>query len=181
MAGMQVSICAGFPSSWTHLTLTFRCSEFTCVKAENVIPFSSTLDWSILGGVGEMLQTTYGSLSIGLDGKKGQSILIRGGTSSIGMATAILAKQFGMTVLSTSRTETKARALEEVGVDYVLIDDGNVAAQVRAIIPEGVHCALELIGTDALPDTLKACKVKGVVCFTGMLSNHWTVKDFYPM
>lgn len=128
-----------------------------------------------------MLQTTYGSLEIGMDGKKGQSILIRGGTSSIGMATAVLAKQRGMTVFSTSRTERKTDVLKKAGVDHVLIDDGKIAEKVRAIIPEGVDCALELIGTDALPDTLKACKVKGVTCFTGMLSNNWTVKDFYPM
>jgi NADPH2:quinone reductase len=128
-----------------------------------------------------MLQTSYGSLTLGLDGQKGQSILIRGGTSSIGMATAVLAKQLGMTVFSTSRTEGKAAALKKIGVDHVLIDDGNVVAKVRDVVPEGVNCALELVGTDALPDTLKACREKGVVCFTGMLSNHWTVKDFYPM
>jgi NADPH2:quinone reductase len=39
---------------------------------------------------------------------------------------------------------------------------------------------LELIGTPTLPDTLRATRVHGVVCFTGMLSNEWTVKDFYP-
>ena len=31
------------------------------------------------------------------------------------------------------------------------------------------------------PDTLAATKVHGVVCFTGMLSNVWTVRDFYPI
>jgi len=32
-----------------------------------------------------------------------------------------------------------------------------------------------------LPDTLRATAIHGVVCFTGMLSNQWTVKDFYPI
>jgi NADPH2:quinone reductase len=128
-----------------------------------------------------MLHTTWGSLDVGMDAKNGQSILIRGGTSSIGMATAVLAKQLNMTVFSTTRNKKKSDALKRVGVDHVLIDDGDVAAQVRAIAPEGVDCAIELIGTDALPDTLKACKVKGVTCFVGMLSNQWTVKNFYPM
>jgi len=128
-----------------------------------------------------MLQTSYGSLVVGLDVGKGKSILIRGGTSSIGMCAAVLAKQMGMTVFSTTRSEKKTAALKKIGVDHALIDDGNIAAQVRAIAPDGVDSALELIGTDVLPDTLRACKVKGVTCFTGMLSNQWTVKDFYPM
>jgi NADPH2:quinone reductase len=112
-------------------------AEYTCVPAAQVIAFRSDLDWSILGAVPEMLQTSNGSLSIGLDAQPGQSILIRGGTSSIGMATAVLA--------------------------------------------DGVDAALELIGTPTLPDTLRATRLHGTVCFTGMLSNQWIVRDFYPI
>ena len=156
-------------------------AEYTCVPVRQVVPFSSSLDWAILGAVPEMLQTSHGSLTIGLDAQPGQSILIRGGTSSIGMATAVLAKRLGMTVLSTTRNSNRADALRGVGVDHPIVDDGNVAAQVRAIFPDGVDTALELIGTPTLPDTLRATRVHGVVCFTGMLSNEWTVRDFYPI
>ena len=68
-----------------------------------------------------------------------------------------------------------------LGVDHVLIDNGEVAAQVRAILPEGVDAAIELVDTTTLPDTLRATRVHGTVCFTGMLSDNWTVKDFYPI
>jgi NADPH2:quinone reductase len=156
-------------------------AEYTCVPASQVIAFESDLDWATIGAVPEMLQTSNGSLTIGLDAQHGESILIRGGTSSIGMATAVLAKQRGLTVLSTTRSANKTSALEAVGVDHVIIDDGEVAEKVREIYPEGVDNALELIGTPTLPDTLKATRVHGVVCFTGMLSNEWTVKDFYPI
>ena len=97
------------------------------------------------------------------------------------MATAVLAKRIGMTVLSTTRTTGKAAALTALGVDHVVIDDGRVAHQVRGIVPDGVDAALELVGTPTLPDTLAATRVHGVVCFTGMLSNQWTVPDFYPI
>jgi NADPH:quinone reductase len=156
-------------------------AEYTCVPATQVIAFRSDLDWATLGAVPEMLQTSHGSLSIGLDAQPGQSILIRGGTSSVGMATAVLAKQLKMTVLSTTRNPGKAAALTNIGVDHVLIDDGDLAGQVRAIVPHGVDTALELVGTPTLPDTLRATRVHGVVCFTGMLSNQWTVRDFYPI
>ena len=156
-------------------------AEYTCVPDSQVTGFTSQLDWATLGAVPEMLQTSHGSLTIGLDAQPGQSILIRGGTSSIGMATAVLAKQRDMVVLSTTRSATKTDALSDIGVDHVLIDEGAVAAQVRAILPAGVDCALELIGVPTLPDTLEATRVHGVVCFTGMLSNEWIVKDFYPI
>lgn len=156
-------------------------AEYTCVPAVQVIPFRSDLPWETLGAVPEMLQTASGSLTVGLDAQPTQSILVRGGTSSVGMATAVLAKRHGMTVLSTTRNPDKTDDLSRLGVDHVLIDDGDIAAQVRGILPDGVDTALELVGTPTLPDTLRATRVHGVVCFTGMLSNEWTVRDFYPI
>lgn len=97
------------------------------------------------------------------------------------MAAAILAKRRGLTVLSTTRNESKLGALREIGVDHPLVDGGGVASQVRRHFREGVDAALELIGTPTLPDTLRATRVHGVVCFTGMLSNQWTVEEFYPI
>src|SRR5436190_22034556 len=141
-------------------------AEYTCVPASQVIPFASDLEWSTLGAAPEMLQTAHGSLTIGLDARPEQSILIRGGTSSVGMAAAVLAKQRNMTVLSTTRHANKTPSLTDVGVDHVLIDDGNVEAQVHDILPHGVDTALELVGTPTLPDTLHATRQHGVVCFT---------------
>ena len=156
-------------------------AEYTCVPVAQTIPFTSDLDWATLGAVPEMLQTSHGSLTVGLDAQPGQSILIRGGTSSVGVATAVLARRLGMTVLSTTRNPNRADVLREIGVHHPLVDDGHVAAQVRSLIPDGVDTALELVGTPTLPDTLRATRVHGVVCFTGMLSNQWTVRDFYPI
>jgi NADPH:quinone reductase len=156
-------------------------AEYTCVPATQVIAFSSDLDWATLGAVPEMLQTAYGSMTIGLDAQPGQSILVRGGTSSVGMATAVLAKRRDMIVISTTRSHGKIEFLTKIGVDHVLIDDGSVAKHVRDILPDGVDTALELVGTPTLPDTLAATRLHGVVCFTGMLSNEWIVRDFYPI
>ena len=156
-------------------------AEYTCVPVGQVIPFTSDLDWATIGAIPEMLQTAHGSLTIGLDAEPGQTLLIRGGTSSVGMAAATLAKRRGITVLSTTRNAKKSQALERIGVDHVIIDTGTIAPDVRTIVPEGVDAALELVGTPTLPDTLRATRIHGVVCFTGMLSNEWTVKDFYPI
>lgn len=156
-------------------------AEYTCVPASQVIPFRSDLDWATLGAVPEMLQTAYGSLTVGCDLQPGQSLLVRGGTSSVGMAAAVLAKRSGARVLSTTRTSSKAEALTALGVDDVLVDDGDVATQVRRRLPDGVDAAIELVGTPTLPDTLRATRVHGTVCFTGMLSNEWIVPEFYPI
>ena len=156
-------------------------AEYVLVPAANIIPFTSALDWSVLGAVPEMLQTAHGSLTTGLDAHAGDPILIRGGTSSIGLALAVLAKRRGMTVLSTTRSPARASLLAGVGVDHVLIDDGEIAGAVREIVPGGVDGAVELVGTETLRDTLRAARVHGTVSFTGMLADVWTVPEWYPM
>jgi NADPH2:quinone reductase len=155
-------------------------AELTCVPARQVIPFTSSLPWSVLGAVPEMLQTAYGTLTVGLDMQPGQTLLIRGATSSVGMAATVLAKREGLTVIGTTRNPASAGRLRELGVNHVLIDDGLLAATVREIVPAGVDAALDLVGTPTLMDCLAATRVHGVVCMSGMLSNQWTLPDFYP-
>jgi NADPH:quinone reductase-like Zn-dependent oxidoreductase len=156
-------------------------AEYTCVPAANVLAFSSELDWATLGAVPEMLQTAYGSLTVGLELRAGQTLLIRGGTSSIGMAAAVLAKDRGATVLATTRRRDRFDALRAIGVDHPVQDTGEIEDQVRELVPGGVDAAIELVGTNVLHDTLRATRPGGTVCFTGMLSNEWTLPDFYPI
>jgi NADPH:quinone reductase-like Zn-dependent oxidoreductase len=155
-------------------------AEFTSVPVTQAIPFDSPLPWTTLGAVPETLQTAYGALTVGLDTRPGQTLLIRGGTSSVGLTAAILAKRNGLTVLATTRSEAKADALRAAGVDHVLLDDGAIAPRARDLAPDGVDATLELIGTPTLRDSLQATRVHGVVCSAGYLSNQWIVPDFYP-
>jgi NADPH2:quinone reductase len=156
-------------------------AEYTSVPLSQVIPINTELPWEVVGALPEMLQTAYGSLTIGLDLRPGQSLLIRGGTSSVGLAAAALATQLGATVLATTRRADRVEALRQRGIHHPLLDGGEVTDAVRALFPDGVDAALELVGTPTLPDTLRSTRVHGTVCFIGMVSNEWTVKDFYPI
>ena len=86
-----------------------------------------------------MIQTAHGSLSTGLDLHAGQTLLIRGGTSSVGLAAAALAKDLGATVLATTRRPERAEQLALRGIDHPIIDHGHVADSVREILPNLVE------------------------------------------
>jgi NADPH2:quinone reductase len=156
-------------------------AEFTSVPLAQVIPMSTDLPWEVVGALPEMVQTASGSLTTGLNLQPGQTLLIRGGTSSVGLAAAALAKSTGATVLATTRQPHRIQSLRDHGIDHPLLDTGTIATSVRQLYPDGVDAALELVGTPTLPDTLRCVRVHGTVCFTGLLSNQWIVKDFYPI
>lgn len=156
-------------------------AEYTCVPESQVIPFRSDLDWATVGAVSQMLQAAYGSLTVGLDAQRDQTILVRGGSSSVGMAIAALSRRMGLTIIATTRSEAKVQAMGANGADHVVLDDGEINDLVRSIVPAGVHGAVELVGTTTLRDTLRTVRLHGTVCFTGMLSDEWTVPDFYPI
>lgn len=156
-------------------------AAFALVPLSIVFPFSSQLPWHILGAIPEMFQTVSGSLHQALEIESGETLLIRGGTSSIGLLACQLAKAKGLTVISTTRNADKKKTLLDNGADHVLIDEGNVRDQVRSLYAEGVDKVLELIGTRTLKDSLKCIRPKGMVCMTGILGNEWTMKEFTPM
>jgi NADPH2:quinone reductase len=156
-------------------------AQFTIVPSSQVLAIDTDLPWEIVGALPEMLQTAHGSLTTGLDLRPSQTLLVRGGTTSVGLAAAALARRMGAKVMATTRRAERLTELAARGVDHPLLDGGSVAAAVRELLPDGVDAVLELVGTTTLPDSLRATKVHGTVCFTGMVSDEWTVRDFYPI
>jgi len=149
-------------------------AEVTKVPRSQVMPFESDLPWSVLGALPETYFTAWISIVDELKVGPGQTILVRGGTSSVGMAATSIAKHLGATVIATTRREAKREALERAGVDHVVIDDGSVHAAVLQRAPGGVHGVLELVGSvAAVGDSMQAIRSGGVMCHTGLLGDEW--------
>ena len=126
-----------------------------------------------------MLQTAWGSLFKSLRLAKGDRLLVRGGTTSVGLAAAAIAKNFGAQVAATTRSQSRADLVRSSGAETVHIDTGSIAKQVKQA--GGADKVLELVGTTTLEDSILCANEGGIVCMTGMVGNSWALKDFSPM
>ena len=156
-------------------------AEYTLVPASQAIPVRGDLDWTVFAALPETGLTAWRGLHEGLEARAGEWLLVRGGTSSVGMATIAIAKALGLRTIATTRNPAKRAALEANGANHVVIDDGTIAPAVRKIVPGGVDRVFELIGTVTLKDSLQTLRRQGVCCYAGLLGNEWVLREFSPM
>lgn len=156
--------------------------EFTCVPADQVKVVNTKLPWEQLGALPEMMQTAWGALSESLQLKKEDYLLIRGGTTSVGLAAAALAKSMKLCsfVAVTTRKPEREAMLKANGADEVFIDNGSIAEEVRKRRPEGYSKILDLVGVTVLADSLKCASPGGILCVTGIVCGKWVLENFNP-
>jgi NADPH:quinone reductase-like Zn-dependent oxidoreductase len=156
-------------------------AEYTLVPTKNVFSVETDMSWEKLAAIPETYFTAYGSLFDSLQLNPNDVLLVRGGTSSAGLAAIQLAKSIRAKVLATTRKEEKRQLLKNIGADDVLIEDGTIGTQLKALYPQGFTKILELIGAETLLESMSLLRKHGIVCVTGILGKKATLDNFYPI
>lgn len=156
-------------------------AQYALIPSTQVYPIDNDMKWEELAAVPEMYYTAYASLFNVLRLIKGETILIRGGTSSVGLAALQLAKSVGATVISTSRNKNKLEFLKQHGADFAMLDDADLSEKLFSIFSKGVNKVLELVGTVTLKNSLGMVSENGILCMTGILGGEWEMEGFEPM
>lgn len=157
-------------------------AEYALLPNSLLMPVTTTLPWQVLAALPETYLTAQGSLeALGIGPGGPGRLLIRGGTSSVGMAAASIAAGHGVEVAATTRRPDKIDAVTAAGADHVLLDTGgSLIAGMHAIWPGGPDCVLDLVGADTAVDSLHVVRRGGTVCVAGSLSG-WVIPDLEPI
>ena len=156
-------------------------AEYALLPVSHVFPIESNLDWDELAAIPETFYTAYGSLSLSLQLNHDDTLLIRGGSSTVGIAALQLAKAMGAKVISTTRSEKKADLLRGYGADDVILEGEDFRKRFLEKYPDGATKVLELIGASTLYESLRLTTLHGIVCHTGLLGGVYGLKNFDPI
>ncbi|MCF6304953.1 MAG: zinc-binding dehydrogenase [Rhodobacteraceae bacterium] len=156
-------------------------AEYITVKASNVIKIYSNLGLAKLAALPEAFLTVWGALEKNTQINSGETLLIRGATSSIGLTAITYAKLRGLKVIATSRNSNSRNKLKAMGADYIIIDDGNISEKVKDLFPEGVNNVLEIVGANTVKDSLNSVRPWGQVVVVGLLGGPPVLESFNLM
>lgn len=95
--------------------------------------------------------------------KKGETLLVHGGSSGIGTTAIQLAKAFGARVIATAGSAEKCEACRKLGADVAVNykTEDFVAAAKAATGDKGVDVILDMVGGDYVEKNLKCLALEG--------------------
>ena len=143
--------------------------ELFAVAATNIIPIPDTLDFDQAASVPLVFLTAWHML-VGLAGvRQGQTVLILGGSSGVGIAAIQIAKLFHCRVIATAGNEEKLAKARALGADYGIDHyKQKISDEVRKITSkEGVDIVFEHVGAATWDESMKSLKTGGTLVTCG--------------
>ncbi|RDL34427.1 Uncharacterized protein BP5553_07555 [Venustampulla echinocandica] len=160
-------------------TINGSYAEYTRVSANNVAAVETDLKWEELAAIPESYATAWTTLFRNLELSSSQTLLVRGGTSSLGQAAINLAVNCGARVIATTRNMDKSPMLFELGVQQV-VQEGPQLSE-RLSDAGTIDAVLNLVGNSVLLDSLAIVHRGGRVCLAGFLGGLDPILDFNPL
>jgi NADPH:quinone reductase-like Zn-dependent oxidoreductase len=143
--------------------------ELIAVPAVNVIPIPDSLDFNQAASVPLVFLTAWHML-VGRAGiRLGQTVLVLGAGSGVGIAAIQIAKLFHARVITTAGDEKKLEKARALGADYGIHHyQQKISQEVRKITDkEGVDIVVEHVGAATWDESIKSLKPGGTIVTCG--------------
>jgi NADPH:quinone reductase len=164
-------------------TINGSYAEYTRVRAANVALIESDLPWSDLAALPETYAVAWTCLFRNLNLTAGQTLVLRGATSSLGQAALKMAVAADARVIATARSRERFSMLEELGASRVEVERRDLAAHLAESKAESkqIDAVLDLVGNSTILDSLDMLRRGGTACLAGWLGGLDPIGDFNPL
>jgi len=148
--------------------------EYAKLPEVNVLKIPDNVSFNDAAAV-SMVGMTAWHMLVGRAGiKPGQTVLIMGGTSGVGMAGIQIAKIYNCEVIATAGSKEKMDACLKLGADHVVNHrESEWSKKVREITKkQGVDVIFEHIGKAVFPQEVALLKMGGTLVATGATTGY---------
>jgi NADPH:quinone reductase-like Zn-dependent oxidoreductase len=160
-------------------TINGSYADYTRAPVSNVALIESDLPWAELAAIPETYATAWTCLFRNLEIAQGQTLVIRGGTSSFGQAAIQLAVNAGVRVIATTRKRERFAMLEELGADRVEMEGPDLSQRIAEA--KQLDAVLDLVGNSTILDSLDMLRRGGRACLAGWLGGLDPIANFNPL
>ncbi|MBN3751342.1 zinc-binding dehydrogenase [Paraburkholderia sp. Tr-20389] len=160
-------------------TINGSYAEYTRAPVSNVALIESDLPWAELAAIPETYATAWTCLFRNLDIQAGQTVVIRGATSSFGQAAVNLAVNAGAKVIATTRNPARFAMLEALGASRVELEGPDLSKRIAEA--KQIDAVLDLVGNSVILDSLAMLRRGGRACLAGWLGGLAPIPEFNPL
>ncbi|EXU67864.1 NADPH:quinone reductase [Streptomyces sp. PRh5] len=155
---------------------TGTAAEYTVVPAERAVELPGEAGFDVGASLGVPALTAHRALTVAEDGPRrlgpgaldGKVVLAAGGAGAVGHAVIQLARWAGATVITTISGPEKARLASAAGAHHVInYREGDPAAEIREIAPDGVDIVAEVALGANLALDLAVLRTRGTISTYG--------------
>jgi NADPH2:quinone reductase len=159
-------------------------AEYCAVPAAQCLPWPNGYDAIQAGAVPETAFTVWANLFQSGHLAKGETALIHGGTSGIGVTAIQLAHEFGARVFITAGSAVKCEACLRLGADVAInYQTQDFAAEVKTLTGgKGVDVILDMVGAPYTTRNIRSLGMDGrLVIIAFLQGSKVTDFDFLPV
>jgi len=137
-------------------------AEYCTTPAAWCLPIPDGWTLEQAGGLPENYFTVWNNVFDRAKLSRGETFMVHGGTSGIGLAAIQLAKAFGATVITTAGSAEKVAFCKTIGADHAIdYKTQDFADEVKRIAKRGVDVILDMVGGDYIERNLKCLALEG--------------------
>ena len=146
----------------------------------HALPVPEALSMVEAAAIPETFFTCWQNMFMRADVKRGDWVLVHGGTSGIGTTAIMLAKAFGAQVVTTAGSPEKCEAARKLGADVAVNykTEDFVAATKQATGGKGANLIVDIVGGDYVDRNYQAAAEQGAIAQVSFTSGPKATANF---
>lgn len=157
-------------------------ADYALAPAAQCLPMPAGYSYVQAAALPETFFTVWHNLFQRAHLQAGETLLIHGGASGIGVAAIQIARAFGINIIATAGSAAKCAAIERLGAQAINYRERDFVAEVKQLTQGlGANVILDMVGGDYIQRNFSAAAKDGRIVNIAFLNGSKTMVDFMPL